>query len=321
MSERALLQRLAAGPATGAELARDFGLTRGGVWKRIQSLRAMGVDVQARPGRGYALAQPLSLLDADTLRTQLAGDARAELAGLELVFETDSTNALALRAPVPDRGSFAWLAERQTAGCGRRGRAWASPLAAHVYLSLARRFDGGVSALQGLSLAVGVTVAEALHGLGYAQVGVKWPNDLLAEGRKLGGILVEIGGEASGPLRVVVGLGINVAMPTAAARDIDQPWCDLAALSPVPPSRQDVCVALLDALLPMLARFEREGLAAFLDAWARHDLLAGRAVRVTDAGRDYEGVARGIRADGALRVQLSDGERCFHAGEASLRAA
>ncbi len=321
MSERALLARLCAGPASGAALARELGITRSAVWKRIEALRAAGVDVEARAGSGYALARPLQLLDADDLRARLPADARAELASLELAFDTGSTNADALRAPLPARGCAAFLAERQTAGRGRRGRAWASPLAAHVYLSLARRFDGGIAGLQGLGLAVGVAACEALQALGYPQVGLKWPNDLLAEGRKLGGILVEVGGEAAGPLRVVVGLGLNVQMPASAARGIDQPWTDLAALSSRPPDRPAVAAALLAALMLALARFERAGLAPFLERWPRHDQLAGRAVRLEEGGRVHEGIAAGVAADGALRLRLADGERCFHAGEASLRAA
>lgn len=321
MIDRALLLRLRRSPASGAELARELGITRSAVWKRIESLRAAGVDVQARPGQGYALDAALELLDADAIAAALAPSARAELAHLDVLLETDSTNAVALREPTPARGTRAWLAERQTAGRGRRGRRWASPLAAHVYLSLSRRFDGGVAALQGLSLAVGVAAADALHALGYPQVRLKWPNDLVANGRKLGGILVEVGGEAGGPMRVVVGLGLNVAMPASAARDIDQPWCDLASLSAAPPSRHAACVALLDALLPMLARFEREGLEAFLEGWARHDMLAGQRVRLHLGDRVVEGVALGVAADGALRLREADGERRHHAGEASLRAA
>ena len=323
MSDRELLARLCRGPASGAELARELGQTRSAVWKRIEALRAAGVEVDAQPGRGYALARPLELLDGAAIAAALSPAARGELAGLEVLFETDSTNAVALREPAPAHGTRAWFAERQSAGRGRRGRRWASPLAAHVSLSLSRRFDGGVAALQGLSLAVGVAAAEALHVAGYPQVGLKWPNDLLADGRKLGGILVEVGGDAAGPMRVVVGLGLNVAMPPAAAQDIDQPWCDLASLSATPPSRQAVCVALLDALLPMLARFEREGLAPFVAAWNRHDLLRGRAVRLVEGGRVHEGVAAGIADDGALRLSPPEGgePRFFHAGEASLRAA
>ena len=321
MSDRALLLRLVRGPASGAELARELGVSRSAVWKRIERLRSAGVDVQARPGEGYALASPRELLDAQAIVADLSPAARAALAGLDVLFETDSTNAVALREPAPAHGCRAWLAERQTAGRGRRGRPWASPLAAHVYLSLSRRFEGGLATLQGLSLAVGVACAEALHALGYRGVGLKWPNDLLVDGRKLGGILVEVGGEAGGPIRAVVGLGVNVAMPEAAARGIDQPWCDLASLSPEPPSRHAVCVALLDALLPMLARFEREGLAPFLAAWARHDVLAGRRVQLRVGDRVIEGEALGVAGDGALRLRVADGEQRHHAGEASLRAA
>lgn len=321
MSDRALLARLCRGPAPGAELAAALGITRSAVWKRIEALRAAGVDVQALPGRGYRLAQPLQLLDAATLETALSPAARAELAQLDLLFETDSTNAEALRHPAPARGTRAWLAERQTAGRGRRGRDWSTPLAAQVALSLSRRFEGGVASLQGLSLAVGVAAAEALHGLGYVDVGLKWPNDLLARGRKLGGILVELRGDAAGPLQVVVGLGVNVSLPSAAGERIDQPWCDLAGLSPTPPSRQAVCVALLDALLPMLARFESEGLAPWQAGWRRHDLLANQAVRLVEGSRVIEGIALGVDADGALRLRTEHGEHLCHAGEASLRAA
>lgn len=317
---RALIARLGAGPASGAALARELGISRAAVWKRIEALRAAGVDVAATPGTGYALARPLQLLDAGAVRDALSGAARADLAGVDLVFETDSTNALALRSPVPDRGTRVFLAERQTAGRGRRGRPWASPLAAHAYLSLSRRFDGGIAALQGLSLAVGVAVADALHALGHRAVGVKWPNDLLADDRKLGGILVEVGGDAAGPMRVVVGVGINVAMPPDAAAAIDQPWIDLATLAGAPVPRHDVIVALLDALLPMLARFERDGLAPFLPAWRRHDVLAGRPIRLHEAGTTHDGTALGIADDGALRMRTDDGgERRVHAGEASLR--
>lgn len=321
MTERSLLERLARGPASGAALASELGITRSAVWKRIQALRAAGVDINAIPGRGYSLARPLDLLDAKTLLAGLAAPTRASLAGLVLSFETDSTNAQALREAAPEQGVQAWLAERQTAGRGRRGRPWASPLAAHVSLSLSRRFDAGIAALQGLSLAVGAATAQVLHDLGFDRVGLKWPNDLLADGRKLGGILVEIRGDAAGPLQVVVGLGLNVAMPPSAGAGIDQAWCDLASLSPTPPRRTELCVALLDVLVPLLARFEVEGLAPWQAAWARLDLLAGKPVRLEHAGRPIDGVALGIDAEGALRLRTADGERRCHAGETSLRAA
>jgi BirA family biotin operon repressor/biotin-[acetyl-CoA-carboxylase] ligase len=321
VSDRALLERLIAGPASGAALARELGLTRAAIWKRMQSLRDAGIDIDAHAGRGYALAAPVQLLDADRLLADLSAAARTDLAQLQVAFETDSTQRDAARAPLPGRGAAVFFAERQTAGQGRRGRAWASPLAAHLYLSIARRFSGGFAQLGGLSLAVGVAVAEALHRAGFAQVGLKWPNDLLADGRKLGGILIELRGEAQGPCEAIIGIGLNVRMPRDWNPGIDQPWCDLASLSPHAADRQAIAVALLDALLPALAQFERDGLAPFVARWEAFDLLAGRNVQVIVGDTRLDGVALGIDDAGALRVRHAGGERRWHGGEVSLRAA
>lgn len=328
MDDRALLQRLIAGPASGDALAAEAGQTRAAVWKRIEALREAGVAIEAKPGRGYALSQPLDLLDAAAIAAALAAATRSRLDSLEVAWSIDSTNSELLRRPTPARGAAVLLAERQTGGRGRRGRVWASPLAAHLYLSLARSFGGGLARLGGLSLVAGIAAAEALHALGFAAVRLKWPNDLVAldgDGlRKLGGLLVEGGGEYAGPARAVIGLGLNVRMPAAAAAQIDQPWCDLAALSGArpAPSRDRVAAALLDALLPALDEFDAQGLAPFLDRYAAFDALAGQAVGVLGSDAEHRGTALGLADDGALRVRLDDGEeRRFHAGEVSVRRA
>ncbi|EKU25817.1 bifunctional biotin repressor / co-repressor biosynthesis enzyme [Xanthomonas translucens pv. graminis ART-Xtg29] len=188
---------------------------------------------------------------------------------------------------------------------------------------MARGFDGGLGRLGGLSLAVGVAVAEALHAAGFATVGLKWPNDLLADGHKLGGLLVEGGGEFAGPARAVIGLGLNVRMPAASAASIDQPWTDLATLADTGAevSRNAIAATVLSHLLPALALFDAQGLAPFLPRYAALDLLAGRAIRIDDGGVAREGVALGLADDGALRVVFADGERALHAGEVSVRPA
>ncbi|MET7143553.1 bifunctional biotin--[acetyl-CoA-carboxylase] ligase/biotin operon repressor BirA [Xanthomonas sp. PPL139] len=321
MDERELLARLSQGPVSGDALARACGLTRAAVWKRIQALRAAGVEIEGRAGEGYGLARPLELLDPAAIRAGLSGPARAELAGLEVAWSLVSSNTTLLQRPAPAQGSDVLLAERQTGGRGRRGRVWASPLAAHLYLSVARSFQGGLGRLGGLSLAAGVAVAEALRAAGFATVGLKWPNDLLADGRKLGGLLVEGGGEFAGPARAVIGLGLNVAMPSASAADIDQPWTDLTRLAGGAVSRNAIAATVLSQLLPALALFDAEGLAPFLPRYAALDLLAGRAVRIDDGGQVREGMALGLAEDGALRVAFADGEQLVHAGDVSVRAA
>ena len=322
-ADRALLQRLAAGPVSGDALARESGLTRAAVWKRIEALREAGVAVDAQAGRGYALAAPVDLLDAATIRAALPPPVAAGLADLDVAWSLDSTNSELLRRPSVGHGAQVLFAERQTGGRGRRGRSWASPLAANLYLSVARAFDGGLARLGGLSLVAGVAVADALQALGILEARLKWPNDVVvAEGvtlRKLGGILVEGGGEHAGPARAVVGIGLNVRMPAQAAAAIDQPWIDLATLHPQLPARSVLAATLLAHLLPALAQFDREGLAPFLPRHAAHDVLAGESVRVLAGDGEHAGLALGLAADGALRVRLASGERDFHAGEVSLR--
>ncbi len=337
-AERALLERLIAGPATGDALAHESGQTRAAVWKRIEGLREAGVAIDAQPGRGYALAQPVSLLEADTILAALPEAVRGDVAALEVAWSLDSTNSELLRRPVPEAGKAdgkaeVLLAERQTGGRGRRGRSWASPLAANLYLSVMRGFEGGLARLGGLSLVAGVAAAEALQAFGIEGVRLKWPNDLVivddgaagdaAGWRKLGGLLVEGGGEHAGPVRAVIGLGLNVRMPAASAAGIDQPWIDLTALTAQAPDRNRITAALLTQLLPALALFDRGGLAPFLSRHAAFDALTGREV-VVRGGADahtvtHAGVALGLAADGALRVRLPEGERIFHAGEVSVR--
>ena len=330
LHDRDLLARLSIGPATGDALAKAAGLTRAAAWKRIDALRTAGVEIDAQPGRGYALRHPLELLDAGAIRSRLPATASAQLATLEVAWTIDSTNSELLRRSTPSRGVDVLLAERQTGGRGRRGRAWASPLAAHLYSSLARQFSGGLARLGGLSLVAGIATAEALRALGFDGVRLKWPNDLVVSDdtglRKLGGLLVEGGGEHAGPVRAVIGLGLNVRMPEAFAAQVTQPWIDLATLSTPPPSRNVLAAALLTQLLPALEQFDRDGLAPFLPRYAALDALAARAVTMHLPAGERHGVALGVAADGALRVRLDmhDGsageEATFHSGEVSVRA-
>jgi BirA family biotin operon repressor/biotin-[acetyl-CoA-carboxylase] ligase len=325
MNERDLLQRLLAGPASGDVLARACGQTRAAVWKKIAALREAGVRIDARPGRGYMLAQPLDLLDADAIQAELPPPARAALAALDVAWTLDSTNSELLRRPAPASGAAVLLAERQTGGRGRRGRAWLSPLAANLTFSLSRQFAGGLARLPGLSLVAGVATAEGLQALGFPQVRLKWPNDLVVlEGkglRKLGGLLVEGGGENAGPARAVIGLGLNVRMPPAHAGGIDQPWTDLAALAAALPSRNRIVAGLLAHWLPALALFDAEGLAPFLARYAAFDALAGRDVMLHPGTESRPARALGLAPDGALRVEVDGREQRMHAGEISVRAA
>jgi BirA family biotin operon repressor/biotin-[acetyl-CoA-carboxylase] ligase len=322
MTLRELLDALAQpGGVSGSELAARFGITRAAVWKRIVQLREAGLVVEASAGRGYRLAQPLELLDAQAIRNALSPSARTLLADLRIETEIDSTSDALLRAAQAGAASgSACCAERQSAGRGRRGRRWQSPIAANVYVSVLWRFDAGLSGLAGLSLAAGVAVAEALRAMGLQGVGLKWPNDLLVDGDKLGGILVDAAGEWAGPCHAVIGIGLNVRMPDASAVEIDQPWTEMSRWLEPLPSRSMIVAALLDHLLPALQQFARDGLAGSMARYQGFDALSGREVIVHEAGRDWPAFAEGIEPDGRLRVRdVAGGLHRLSAAEVSVR--
>lgn len=263
-------------------------------------------------------------LDATSLLSRLDEATRAAFASIEVVDAIDSTNSELLRRRTPERGTVALFADTQHGGRGRQGRAWASPPGANLYLSLARTFDGNVARIGGLSLVVGVAIAEALRAIGAIEVDLKWPNDLVVDDahgvlRKLGGILIE-GGLQDGRPRAVVGIGLNVRMPAEAGHVIDQPWTDLQAqVDGGAPGREVVAAALLTSLAEALDRFDAEGLAPFLPRFDALDALRDAQIDAVIAGRTVTGVAAGIGGDGALLLRTADGMQPLYAGEVSVR--
>lgn len=303
---------------SGEQLGATLGISRAGVWKRLQLLAEHGLDIERLRGRGYRLPGGLSLLDRDTLMRHLGRHAQA--VDLDLRLDTGSTNIDALYAA---RGGlvkpYAVLAEYQASGRGRRGRVWASPFASSLYLSMAFDFARGAAELEGLSLAVGVAVAETARRMGVPGVALKWPNDILAGERKLGGILIELAGELDARCTAIVGVGINGALPPHVV--IDQPHTDILQETGQRPDRNAWAAALLVALLEMGEEFRRHGFAAFAERWHELDAFAGQAVTVFQGNARIDGVACGVSSRGALRVETSEGVSEFHGGEITLRAA
>lgn len=318
-----LLELLSDGQVhSGQALAKALGITRAGVWKQLQRLGELGVEVASRHGRGYQLHRRLELLDPGVIHQHLADDVRSCIAALEVHHSIDSTNRYLLEAGADPQITPArlCLAEHQSAGRGRRGRQWQSPFGASIYLSLRWQFEETPAQLPALALAAGVVVAQTLEALGVNEIGLKWPNDLYWGGRKLGGILLEMRGEAGGASDVVIGLGLNVSMPSASDKEIDQPWVDLQEiLGSSRPHRAVLAGQLSTALCRGVQDFCRSGFAAFAQEYARRDVLDGHAVSVEQAGQALRGVARGIEDDGALRVCVDGDVRRFVSGDVSLR--
>ncbi|MEE9395514.1 MAG: bifunctional biotin--[acetyl-CoA-carboxylase] ligase/biotin operon repressor BirA [Methylococcales bacterium] len=322
-TKRLILQQLLDGKFhSGANLAKSLLLSRTTIWKQIQGLIELGISVNAVSGKGYRLSQPVDLLESSSIVEQLSQNV-SQLAQLEIFNVLDSTNSYLARSLAADKGKkgTVCLAESQSSGKGRLGRSWVSPTAANIYLSVLWQYDKGAAALGGLSLAGGVAIMRALLKAGVMGVGLKWPNDIMWEERKLAGILVEITGESHGPCHVIFGLGLNVNMPADTGSTIDQPWVDMnEVMGGKQPSRNLIVSLLLNELLPMLDTFGTTGLTPYLAEWRQWDGLTNKDVTLTLAGNPVLGKVMGIADSGAVIIRSPDGvENQYSSGEVTLK--
>ncbi len=295
---------------SGEALARDLGVSRMTVSKHVAALRDAGYEVASRPGAGYVLlGVPDAPLPAEVARIVRSEWARIEGGGVTGSTNTDAAGLARTGAP----HATAVLASRQTAGKGRLGRSWESPEGG-VYVSAVLRPALVPSALVGLPLAVAVGVAEEVARFG-VDATVKWPNDLRTAEGKLGGILLEMAGEADRTEWVVVGVGLNVRSP--AVRTPGAAYlADTAATARAP----EVAAAVLDGIARGYRMLVDDGFAAVRDAFGRRDALAGTRVRVHDAEGSLraDGLARGIDGDGRLVVETDVGPVAFVTGDVTL---
>jgi len=309
---------------SGEELAELLGVSRAAVWKILKQVRQqLGVKLFAVRGKGYKLAHPMELLNAEQIRRGLEGKVETLVNRLEVHDHIDSTNSYLMgRATAEGDSGSVCFAESQTSGRGRRGREWVSPYGSNIYLSINWVYHLAPADLSGLSLAAGIAVVRTLESFGVSGVGLKWPNDLLWQNRKLAGLLLEVAGEQSGPSRVVLGLGLNTRLTEEEGQAIDQPWVDLASVpGGAAVSRNKLASELVNQLVGMLASFEQDGLAVWIDEWKRLDLYHGRPVYLQMGRRTIEGVHQGIDSSGALLLAHDGQLQAYHGGEVSLRAA
>jgi BirA family biotin operon repressor/biotin-[acetyl-CoA-carboxylase] ligase len=261
---------------------------------------------------------PPELLDKATIVKKLDPFIRNKLTGLNIEATVDSTNSAVQRVALTQQHATVILAEHQSNGRGRHGRQWHSPFGRNLYLSLGWKFDKSLSKLGCLPLVVALATARALSRAGLRGHRVKWPNDLLLDGRKLCGCLVEMQGESHGPCHAVLGVGINVHMPaTGDTASIDQPWIDLHSQLPGF-SRNDLAALLLEELIVQLVLFDDQGFEPFKDIWVAWDGLYGQTINVYSGNSPVSGMASGIDDSGALLLDTGTQMLKLHSGEVSL---
>lgn len=308
---------------SGTALSASCGVSRNAIWKAIAALRELGMTVQAIAHRGYCIPNASDLLSEPQIIKLLPGAVASRLRSGQCIWRTTSTNLDLLARAAGPAGSFDFLtAESQTHGRGRRSRSWFAPPCGAVCLSVSWNFSSLPADVGALSLAIGVCALRALKQLGVGGVTLKWPNDLLVEGSKLGGILIELRAEAAGPAYAVIGIGMNVALGETVKRQIESTGTrasDLVSLGMHRTDRNQVVAALIAQVVSGLTQYEQDGFSSFAAEWRAADALAGKAVVVSSETGSINGHARGIDIDGALCLQTRDGVQRFVTGDVSLR--
>ncbi|RAR65390.1 BirA family biotin operon repressor/biotin-[acetyl-CoA-carboxylase] ligase [Pantoea ananatis] len=297
---------------SGEQLGETLGMSRAAINKHIQTLKSWGLEVYTVTGKGYSFPAPLQLLNEQEILGQLSQD---DIAVIPVI---DSTNQYLLERMHSLPSGSVCLAEYQQAGRGRRGRHWFSPFGANLYMSMYWRLEQGPAAAMGLSLVIGIIMAETLRSLGAQDVRVKWPNDIYLHDRKLAGILVELTGKTGDAAQIVIGAGINLAMRTAEAAQINQGWINLQEAG-VTINRNELAATLINRLREALPVFEQEGLMPFVTRWAELDNFINRPVKLLIGEREVHGIARGIDNQGGLQLEQDGKIQSWVGGEISLR--
>ena len=300
---------------SGEFLGKTLGISRAAISNHIKVLSSLGLDIYSVTGKGYCLALPLTLLSHAKIRGQVDSSNTADIEVLNVI---GSTNQYLKDKLIDIKVGHTCLAEAQTAGRGRHGRKWVSPYAASLYLSMYWSFEGGYSVLGGMSLAVGVAIVEALIKCDVQDVQLKWPNDIYARGRKLAGVLIEVEGQIGSECKAIIGVGLNVVLPTN-IENIGQPWIDLSQLSKPLIDRNILAGTLINELNKNLALFEKCGLEPFISKWRELDIYANQAIRLIIGQQTFSGFSRGIDASGAILLETKQGIKAYHGGEISVR--
>lgn len=312
---------------SGTEIAKKIGISRAAICKQISNFEKLGIECYAVKGKGYRLAYPLQLLLKSKIEQNLNSTTKTLITTLEVHDCINSTNRYLVDKSQADNSyktkqlGQVCFAEYQTAGKGRIGKKWVSPFGNNLYFSILWCFNNA-SAINGLSLAIGVAVIRALNECGIDEVGLKWPNDIYWQEKKLAGILIEVSGETTGHCRTVIGLGLNFYLPENCAKSITQDWVDLSQILTENPAklRNKLAATLLNYLMPSIANFEKDTFKNYLKEWRQYDCMQGKLAHVHMGKQMFTGIIKGIDDNGCLLLTDNQGEiKSFTSAEVSLR--
>jgi BirA family biotin operon repressor/biotin-[acetyl-CoA-carboxylase] ligase len=304
---------------SGEALAKQLNVSRTAIWKLVAKLESWQIDVYAVRGKGYKIPNGLKLLNSQFLKLNIKQ--RAQLfSEIDVLATIDSTSSHLTRAWQKKSGiGRICVAEHQSLGRGRKGRKWVSPFGANLYFSLGLNLPLGLSALGGLSIAIGLGLTEHINNLTSQPVKLKWPNDLLVENKKLAGILVEASGDSNDTSFLNIGIGINWNM-VKGSEEIDQPWVNLKPLLKSDFERTQVLTELLLKIDSLLSQYIESGFESFRPLWKIYSAYNGKPITLHTRTGVISGIESGIDRSGAIIIETAEGKKLFHSGEVSLRA-
>lgn len=301
----------------GTSIGNQLNVTRAAVWKAIKKLEDYGIPLKSVKGKGYLLENPLILLEEEKIKSHLSSHA----IDLTILEKVDSTNEYLKKQINHDNKIKVCAAEVQTQGKARFNRQWHSPFGRNLYLSLLYPFQKDVSELSGLSLVVSLAACKAIETICKLNepLSIKWPNDIVANQKKVAGSLIEIQAESNGFCSAVIGVGTNVNMQQATKKQINQQWVSLQKLSGQYHDRNALCASMINYMLDYLERFRNAGLIDFMKEWKIRDYLYNKAIKLSSNKILYSGMGGGINPQGHLILKLPDNvKKTFSSGDATL---
>ena len=305
---------------SGQDLAASLNVSRTAVWKSIKHLETLGLEIRAIRGKGYQLRKKFEFLSKEEISRMMTLQSKKSCKDIGVVFKTNSTNLYLLNQLDSEaiHGSVVF-AEYQSEGRGRRNKRWISPIGSGICFSVGWRFEVMPISLGLLSLYMGIAVVRSLNSLKIKEVGLKWPNDIMTLDHKIGGILLDIRGESTGPLDVIVGVGINYELPKYRLISVDQPIIDVCSVSKKRFSRNMIAASLLSNILEILHDLQTGANLNLLNEWRQFDYYIGKEATLILPNEKITGILKGVDEQGSL-LMLVDGKLLsYRSGEVSLR--
>lgn len=308
---------------SGTDMGKSLGLSRAAVWKLMKQLTALGINIDSMTNKGYKTEHVLEFLTTEKIQKHLSAQ-RLSLLDNFLIFDSiASTNDYLVAYTKKNKNkneNVVCFSEYQSAGRGRLGRSWVSPFLSNIYMSLLWNFNVDIAELPGLHIPTGLAVVHALEKITKIQgIQLKWPNDIMWNNNKLGGILIDVSGEYNVSCSAVIGIGLNVNMPQKPLSKIEKPWTAINRIIDTPVSRNVIAGTLLDFLIAYLIQFSKSGLSKFIVQWKEKDYLKGKKVKVVTGIQSLVGIARGIDNQGGLLLETKNNDIVtFNSGDVSL---